>query len=50
MKGVEFLMHQFEEGAYEEWGAVFGIEVGGMGWDGEGGLGGDESGRLHQYL
>ena len=33
-------MHQFEECAEKERGADFGVEVGGMGWDGKGGLGG----------
>ena len=43
-------MHQFEECAEKERGADFGVEVGGMGWDGEGGLGGGESVRHHQCL
>ena len=37
-------MHQFEECAEKERGADFGVEVGGMGWDGEGGLGGTKVG------
>ena len=40
MKGVKFLVRKFEECAEKEWRAVFGVEGGGVGWDGEGGVGG----------
>ena len=41
MKGVKFFVRKFEECAEKEWRAVFGVERGGgVGWDGEGGVGG----------